>query len=194
MLYATGFFLFSIDKNNIFTHVHGCPWSNEKNYRLLLRKRRIRNRKKKMRGSVERPAKHEEGVNIVNAFIHQNIVRTPITEAFTSNTNVRYLMEQVQAGVLQNTGRLIGPQPIQYIASVMKKYYLTQGPYLVHLPDLEVEKLNRLVLQELIHEATQGVESYDRYLKDSFTQPTPPDRPCNVNTKGSRQFEINRFL
>lgn len=147
-----------------------------------------------MRGSEERAAKHEQGVNIVNSFFHQNIVRTPITEAFTSNTNVRFIMEQLQAAVYKNTGHLIGPQPIQYVASIMKKYYLTNGPYAVNIPDISIEMLNRLVLQELIHETSQGVESYGRYLRDAYTQPVPPDRPENVNTKGSRQFEINRFL
>ena len=147
-----------------------------------------------MRGSAERPAPGEDGVNIVNAFFHQNIVRTPVTQAFTSNYNVRYLMEELQKGVYANTGKWIGPQPIQAVAQIMKYYYLTNGPFLVHLPDLEVERLNRLVLQFMIHDTTQAVESYDRFLKDSYTQPIPPDRPVNVNTKGSRQFEINRFL
>lgn len=147
-----------------------------------------------MRGSEERPAPGEEGVNIVNAFFHQNIVRTPITQALTSNHNVRYIMEEIQRGVFQNTGHRIGPQPIQIVARAMKHFYLTNGPYLQHLPDLQVEKLNRLILQYLIHDATQGVESYGRFLKDSTTQPVPPDRPLNTNTKGDRQYEINYFL
>lgn len=147
-----------------------------------------------MRVSAEQSAPGEVGVNIVNAFFHQNIVRTPITQAFTSNQNVRFLMEELQRAVFQNTGKLIGPQPIQAVAQIMKHYYLTNGPYAVHTPDIEVEKLNRLVLQYMIHDTTQGVEAYDRFLKDSYTQPIPPDRPSNVNTKGSRQFEINRFL
>jgi hypothetical protein len=147
-----------------------------------------------MRGSAESAAPGEEGINIVNAFFHQNIVRTPVTQSFTSNYNVRYLTEELQKGVYKNTGKWIGPQSIQAVAQIMKYYYLTNGPYATITPDVEVEKLNRLVLQYMIHDTTQGVESYDRFLKDTYTQPIPPDRPMNVNTKGSRQFEINRFL
>jgi hypothetical protein len=147
-----------------------------------------------MRGSEERPAPGEEGVNIVNAFFHQNLVRTPVTQAFTSNRNVRYLMTMLQDGVYRATGRLIGPQPIQAVAQIMKYYYLTNQPIAEHLPDMEVERLNRIVLQYMIHDTIQGMQSYERFLNDTYTQPLPPDRPENVNTKGSRQFEINRFL
>jgi len=147
-----------------------------------------------MRGSAERPAPGECGVNHVNAYMDQNVVRTAVSQAYTSNRNVRYIMEELQKGVYKNTGKLIGPQPIEIVARAMKDFYVRGGPFLQHLPDLEVERLNRSVLQYLIHDATQGVMAHDRYLKDSYTQPIPPDRPTNVNTKGSRQFEINRFL
>lgn len=147
-----------------------------------------------MRGSESRPAFSEQGINIANSFVHQNIIRTPITEALTSNYNVRYLMNSLQAAVLANTGILIGPQPIQVIAAEIKYHYLLGGPYKVHLPDIEVERINRVVLQKLVNDATQGLEANGRYLRDSLIQPVPPDRPMNVNTKGDRQFEINRFL
>jgi hypothetical protein len=147
-----------------------------------------------MRGSISRPAHGEKGVNIVNDYFHQNIVRTPITESFTSNKNVKYLMTAVQQAIQNVTGKVIGPQPIQYLASIMKNQYVLQGPYMVHLPDQEVERLNRAVLQIFIHETVQGMQAYDRYLKDSQTQPVPPDRPQNSSQKGSRQFEINYFI
>lgn len=147
-----------------------------------------------MRGSISRPANGEQGVNIVNDYFHQNIVRTPITESFTSNRNVKYIMTFLQKSIKNATGMDIGPQPIQYVASIMKQQYILQGPYMVHLPDQEVERLNRSVLQILIHETMQGIQSYDRYLKDSQTQPLPPDRPQNSSGKGSRQFEINYFI
>lgn len=163
-----------------------------------------------MRGSLSTPARGEKGVNIVNDFFHQNIVRTPITEAFTSNRNVRYLVDFLQKSIYSQTGMQIGPQPIQYIATIMKQQYILQGPYMVcnfvtynfkvltllqvHLPDLEVEKLNRAVLQILIHETMQGMQAYGRYLKDSQSQPLPPDRPESTSSKGSRQFEINYFI
>lgn len=146
------------------------------------------------RGSMERSAPGEAGINIANAYFHQDLVRTPVTSAFTSNHNVRYLMESLIQGVQRSTGILIGPQSIQEMATIMKQVYMSSGPYLVHLPDLEVERLNRSVLQRTIHEVSQAVQSYKRYLDDSFSQPVPPDRPMNVNTKGSRQFEINYFL
>lgn len=143
---------------------------------------------------MERAAPGETGINMVNAFFHQDLERNPVTQSFTSNFNVRYLMEQLIASVQRATGRLIGPQPIQALAHLMKAHYLTSGPYLLHMPDVEVERLNRAVLQQAIHETTQAVQAYDRYLHDAFTQPVPPDRPLNTNIAGNRQFEINRFL
>lgn len=143
---------------------------------------------------MERAAPGETGINIISAYLHQDIVRTPVTSSYTSNRNVRYLMETLIQAVQRSTGKLIGPQSIQELGTFMKQVYVSSGPYLVHLPDLEVERLNRTVLQKIIHETTQSVESYQRYLDDSFSQPVPPDRPINVNTKGSRQFEINYFL
>lgn len=143
---------------------------------------------------MESAAPGEQGINLVNAFFHQDLERNPVTSAFTSNTNVRYLMTQLIQGVQRATGRLIGPQPIEALAHKMKAHYLTSGPYFLHLPDMEVERLNRAVLQQVIHETAQGVQAYDRYLSDAFSQPVPPDRPANVSIQGSRQFEINRFL
>lgn len=143
---------------------------------------------------MESAAPGETGINLVNAFFHQDLERTPVTSAFTSNYNVRYLMEELIRSVQRATGRLIGPQPIAALAHKMKAHYLTSGPYFLHLPDMEVERLNRAVLQQIIHEASQGVEAYDRYLNDAFSQPVPPDQPQNTNVKGSRQYEINYFL
>lgn len=145
-------------------------------------------------GGPSLPAPHETGANIVNAFIHQNTVRTPVSVAFSSNYNVRYLMVSLIRGVQASTGKTIGPQSIQELAIIMKQEYIANGPYNYNIPDLEVEKLNRLVLQKAIHATTQAVQSYDRYLNDAFTQPLPPDRPCNVNIKGDRQYEINYFI
>ena len=84
-----------------------------------------------MRGSLSTPARGEEGVNIVNDYFHQNIVRTPITEALTSNRNVLMIQQTLQESVKKLTGKPIGPQPIQYIASIMKQQYVLQGPYMV---------------------------------------------------------------
>ena len=141
-----------------------------------------------------RPAAGESGVNIISDYFYQDLVRTPVISSFTSNRNVRYLMESLIQAVQRSTGKRIGPQSIQELGTFMKQVYMSSGPYLVHLPDLEVERLNRTVLQNIIHETTQSVQSYQRYLDASFSQPVPPDRPLNVNTKGSRQFEINYFL
>lgn len=143
---------------------------------------------------MERPARNEVGVNIVNSFIHQDIMRTPVTEAFTSNQNVRFLMEYLIDAVYRTQGKVIGPQSIQELATIMKREYVNNGPYFPNLVQQEVERLNRGVLQTIVHSTTQATESYDRYLRDAFTQPVPPDRPANVNTKGNRQMEINRFL
>lgn len=147
-----------------------------------------------MRGSAERPATGEVGVNIVNAFLHQDVVRTPVTMAYTSNQNVRFLMEYLIDAVYRTQGKVIGPQSIQALATIMKREYMNNGPYFPELVQEEVERLNRGVLQTIIHSTTQATESYDRYLRDAFTQPLPPDRPANVSTRGSRQMEINRFL
>jgi hypothetical protein len=145
-------------------------------------------------GSATLPAPNETGANFVNGYFHQDMMRTTVSIPFTSNYNVRYLMLQLIEAVKRLTGKVIGPQSIKDLAFIMKRTYLENGPYHYNLPDIEVEKLNRIVLQKIIHITTQGVESYDRYLNDSFTQPVPPDRPSNVSTKGDRQFEINYFL
>lgn len=146
------------------------------------------------RAAVERSAHSEVGVNIVNAFLHQNVMRTPVTEAYTSNQNVRFLMDYLINAVYQQQGQVIGPQSIQALATIMVRQYAESGPYFTELVQPEVERLNRGVLQTIIHNTTQSTESYNRYLRDAFTQPVPPDRPQNVSTRGSRQFEINRFL
>ena len=146
------------------------------------------------RGVDEMAAPGETGINIVSAYFHQDNVRTPITSAFTSNANVRYLMETLIYAIQKTQGKLIGPQPIQALATIMKYFYKTNEPYAEHLVDIEVEMLNRLVLQHIIHETSQASLAQDRYLKDSYTQPVPPDRPENTNIKGSRQYELNYFL
>lgn len=147
----------------------------------------------KMRGSVERAANGELGINLINAYFHQDIVRTPVTSGLTSNHNIRYLQEQLIFAVQRATGVLIGPQSMYAIADILKRIYLSSGPYFVHLPDLEIERLNQLFLVQTIHETTQAEQAYQRYLNDAFTQPRTIDRPSNVSTKGSRQLEVNYF-
>lgn len=147
-----------------------------------------------MRGAIEKSAKNEVGINIVNALLHQNTMRTPVTEAYTSNQNVRFLMDYLIDAVYRTQGLRIGPQSIQALATIMVREYANSGPYFTEAVQQEVERLNRNVLQTIIHNTTQATESYNRYLRDAFTQPVPPDRPVNVNTKGNRQMEINRFL
>jgi hypothetical protein len=147
-----------------------------------------------MRGSVERAFNGEQGVNIVNSHFHQDIVRTPVTSALTSNHNIRYLQEQLIFAVQRATGVLIGPQSMYAIADILKRIYLSSGPYFVHLPDQEVSRINQVFLIQTIHDTTQAVQSYQRYLNDAFTQPIPPDRGDSTSVKGSRSMEISRFL
>lgn len=147
-----------------------------------------------MRGSVPKPAPNETGINPVNGYIHQYVERTPITQSFTSNRNVAYIQDQLWRGIYFATGVRTGPQPIQAIAYYMGNAYINSGPYAVYEPDREVERLNRLVLQKLIHDAVQTLEANTRFWQDQNTAAVGPDRPMATSSKGSRQTEINYFI
>lgn len=145
-------------------------------------------------GSVPRAAKGEIGYNSVNAYIHQDQLRTCVSELFTSNKNVNYLMQSLKQAVLEATGIEIGPQSIQALASYMKGVHDAYAPYSYNDPQGTVDMLNAQVLQNAIHSTVQSVLSYKRYLRDSQGGIAPPDRPVATSVAGDRTFEINRFI
>ncbi len=115
------------------------------------------------------------------------IEETALTKYFFSEENIELLQKALQSRVYKNTGEIISYQSSKELYIVMRSIMLQHANFKVSGSELviEIQKLNRLVLNYCDKEVTSNVLQYKGYLKDIQKLPQPIDRP-SYNESGSR--------
>lgn len=123
------------------------------------------------------------------------ISNTILSRAFFSKENIELIHNGIRAGVYHksNGNYVIGNQNIDNIKIIMRSIFIE---YARHKPNItnEIEELNRLVLDQCIHDVFNEVNAYMKYKKDVSTLVVPNDRPKMTNVTGSKQLQPNHWI
>ena len=109
-------------------------------------------------------------------------------KVFFLDENVQLIQRQIIMSVYKSSNKkyLIKEQNKEDINIVMKYIF---NEYAQHLPfkiKEQVTELNNKVSSILTKEIIDNLESHQKYITDSTTQPTLLDRPQNVTSAGNR--------
>ena len=111
-----------------------------------------------------------------------------LEKVFFLDENVQLIQRQIIMSVYKSSNKkyLIREQNKEDINIVMKYIF---NEYAQHLPfkiKEQVTELNNKVSSILTKEIIDNLESHQKYITDSTTQPTLLDRPQNVTSAGNR--------
>ena len=111
-----------------------------------------------------------------------------LEKVFFLDENIQLIQRQIIMGVYTRSNKkyLIKEQKRENINVVMKYIF---NEYAQHLPfkiKEQITELNNKVADIISKEIIDNLESHQKYIRDSTTQPTLIDRPQNVTSAGNR--------
>jgi hypothetical protein len=129
---------------------------------------------------------------------------TPLTFLYFSDKNVDNIQKLLKLRVYKEAEYIIDNQSLNELLIVMRGVFLDHSahPPLIH-PDMskdqveallvkytmEVDRLNKLVVEFIIPKLISQIKQYFGYLKDASSQPLPLDKPVNDSTSGKKAYK-----
>lgn len=115
-----------------------------------------------------------------------------LSQAFFCESNIDYLQRRLQAEIRKRTGYAIDRQSEEQLLIVMRYVYMQSSRNVGGRA--EVQRLNELVLREIVPQVGAGLAQYLGYLRDASTLPTPIPRGQATSLKGTKTTELFKGL
>jgi hypothetical protein len=117
---------------------------------------------------------------------------SPLSAAFFSQENLNNLQITLRNRVRCKTGYTIDKQSDDTLLIIMRAIYAlhAQNPLTASDVVKEVQRINELVLADIVPMAAGNLASYLGYLRDASTLPTPVARGVNTSRKGTDVFSL----
>ena len=133
-----------------------------------------------------------------NSFVQQallslNTQPNPVLTQFFSDGNISRIQKELKQQVRRHTNQTISNQSCNEIYTVMKYMYVNHGKVYMKRNDKEVQRLNDLVLQELVPMVSSNVLQYLQYIKDINNLPVPMEYGKTTSVKGDNSLELKSF-
>lgn len=119
---------------------------------------------------------------------------SPLGTAFFSAQNLTEIQNALRSIINQKTGYIIGRQSDDDIIIIMRSIYALRANHERQPVQAEVQRLNSLVLAELVPMVGTGISQYLGYVRDASSIAPPLPRGKNVSIKGSKTAELFRGL
>lgn len=136
-------------------------------------------------------ARHREANELgpeLLASVHQ--CDNDLARLFLSSSNIATIQRRLKSIILEKTGYMIGNQSDEQIGIVMRAMYTLHARHGDANVAREVERLNAIVLSELVPMTGTGISQYLGYLRDASALPSPMDRAKNMSVKGRNTLEL----
>lgn len=117
---------------------------------------------------------------------------TETARRFFSKANIDEVQRLLQKKIKKHMGATIDRQSDEQLLIVMRYVYMQQGANFGC--DREIERLNDLVLQEIVPQVAAGLAQYVGYLKDASSLPVPLARGQATSIRGTKTTELFRGL
>jgi hypothetical protein len=117
---------------------------------------------------------------------------SPLSAAFFSKENLNNLQIALRDRVRCKTGYTIARQSDDTLLVIMRAIYAlhAQNPMTEGDVAKEVQRINELVLQDIVPMAAGNLASYLGYLRDASALPNPIARGVNTSRKGTDVFSL----
>lgn len=137
-------------------------------------------------------------------FLFKNLYsETPLTRLFFSDTNIRNIQNLIRLNVYKQNKYVIDDQSNNELMTVMRSIFIEYSahPPLINenMPEnelklllekytKEVDRLNQIIVQEIVPKIVSQIQQYLDYLRDASQQPYYMDKPKNESVKGQKQY------
>lgn len=131
--------------------------------------------------------------NVAPAAIHSlGQCVSPLSASFFSKENLNNIQIALRNRVHCKTGHTIGRQNEDTLLIIMRAIYAlhAQNPTTPEEVTREVQRINELVLAEIVPMAAGNLAAYLGYLRDASTMATPMPRGVNTSRKGTDVFSL----
>lgn len=137
-------------------------------------------------------------------FLFKNLYgETPLTFLFFSDKNIKNIQNLIKLNVYKQIKYTIDDQSNNELMIIMRSIFIE---YSLHPPLIteemndnerqllfkkytnEVDRLNKIVLQEILPKVVSQIQQYVDYLRDASQQPYYMDKPVNESVKGQKQY------
>ncbi|NBS68992.1 hypothetical protein EBT31_08765 [bacterium] len=117
---------------------------------------------------------------------------SPLSEAFFSKENINNIQIHLKNRVRCKTGYTIDAQSEQDLLIIMRALYAlhAQNPTTSAAISAEVQRLNELVLADVVPMAVSNLAAYLGYVRDASTLPEPLARGINTSRRGTDVFSL----
>lgn len=128
---------------------------------------------------------------------------TPLTFLFFSDKNIQNIQNLVKLNVHKQMNYIIDDQSVNELMTIMRSIFIE---YSAHPPLFdekmsekerqillkkytnEVDRLNKIVVREIVPRVVSQLQQYVDYLRDASQQPYYMDKPKNESVKGQKQY------
>jgi len=118
-----------------------------------------------------------------------------IADGYFSATNIQSIQDALKSGVHQVSGGKfsIAPQNVDFLKIFMRNIYLQNVEYnMLETAQVQIDRLNQMVLNQLIPKLHAESIGYFKYLQDQSSLVVPMDLPQKVD-RDYRPLEFNRW-
>jgi hypothetical protein len=128
---------------------------------------------------------------------------TLLTFLFFSEQNIRNVQNLIKMVVHRETKYVVDDQSMNELLIIMRAVFLEYSLHpklidenmskqerdeLLKLYTKEVERLNLILINQIVPKIISSLQQYIDYLRDASEQPYQMDKPKNDSTKGQKQY------
>jgi len=118
-----------------------------------------------------------------------------LSRAYFSADNVQILQNGLRAGVykLSKEQILLPPQNVEFLKIIMRDTFMQYVDYSTNPIPVQIERLNKLVLDNIVPRLYGEAVGYMKYLQDQSTLVVPLDLP-QQNDRNFKQLELKPWV
>ena len=139
-------------------------------------------------------ARNGKAHHFQTTFLAQNRARTPVSDLFFSDMNIKALQEGIRYTVFKRSPsqKVIGDQSVNELLVIMRYMYNHHHKNLPYHIVEQVREINGHVIDKAVKNVLSELSMYDRYLQDKSSLHTKPFDPMFTSTKGDKTLELTK--
>lgn len=147
---------------------------------------------KSLYAEYKKPAITED----TNNTISRNITSNDLSNAFFSKKNIQRIQDTIikEVYIQSNNEFVIGNQSERELVIIMRSYYLQYSKNLSYDINIQINTLNKYVVDWSVKEIIKNINQYIFYKKTVSSLPMPMERAQLPSQKGTKILEIKSYI
>ena len=132
----------------------------------------------------------------INNSVSRNIASTDLSTAFFSKKNIQKIQDDIinEVYIKSNKEFIISNQSERELIIIMRSYYLQYGKNLPSDINIQIQTLNKYVIDWSVEEIIKNINQYIYYKKSVSSLPMPMERAQLPSQKGTKTLEIKSYI